>query len=89
MCAGAGGGDGFGLRFILADGAFLMLGTRFGGGWFFIDDPVTVVMGGFIFDGIDAVAVGSGAGVPVVGGVGCPCVTKGVDVGGRGRWERK
>lgn len=85
MCAGAGGGDGFGLRFILADGAFLMPGTRFGGGWFLIDDPAAVVMGGFIFDGVDVVvAVGSGAGVPVVGGVGCPCVTKGVGVGDGG-----
>lgn len=80
MCAGAGGGDGFGLRFILADGAFLMLGTRFGGGWFFIDDPVAGGVFGFIFDGVAIFA-----GFPMVGGVGCPCVTKGVGVGGRGK----
>ena len=83
MCAGAGGGDG-GRFFVVADAALSVLGTGFSGVWFFIDDPVAVVMGGFIFDGIDAVAVGSGAGVPVVGGVGCPCVTKGVGVWGGG-----
>ena len=48
MCAGAGGGDGFGLRFIVADGAYLMPGTGFSGSCFFIDDPVAIGVGGFL-----------------------------------------
>ena len=48
MCAGASGGDGFGLRFIVADGAYLMPGTRFSGGWFFINDPFSEGVGGFL-----------------------------------------
>ena len=48
MCAGAGGGDGFGLRFIVADGAYLMPGTGFSGSCFFIDDPVVEGVGGFL-----------------------------------------
>ena len=47
MCAWAGGGDGFGLRFIVADGAYLMPGTGFSGSCFFIDDPVAIGVGGF------------------------------------------
>ena len=78
MCAGAGGGDGDRF-FVAADGALSVLGTRFGVGWFFIDDPVAIVVGGFLYDGIAIFA-----GFPMVGGVGCPCVTKGVGVGGGG-----
>ena len=48
MCAGDGGGDGFGLRFIVADGAYLMPGTGFSGSCFFIDDPVAIGVGGFL-----------------------------------------
>ena len=84
MRAEAGGGDGDRF-FVAADGALSVLGTRFGVGWFFIDDPVAGCVGGFIFDGVDViVAVGSGTGVPVVGGIGCLCVIKGVGVGGGG-----
>lgn len=59
---------------LVADGAHPLCGA--GGG--------ATGVSSFIFDGVDAVAVGSGAGVPVVGGVGCPCVIKGVGVGGGG-----
>ena len=48
MRAGDGGGDGFGLRFIVADGAYLMPGTGFSGSCFFIDDPVAIGVGGFL-----------------------------------------
>ena len=48
MCAGAGGGAGFGRRFIVADGAYLMPGTGFSGSCFFIDDPVAIGVGGFL-----------------------------------------
>ena len=47
MCAGADGGDGF-VRFIVADGAYLMPGTGFSGSCFFIDDPVAIGVGGFL-----------------------------------------
>lgn len=48
MCAGAGGGDGFGRRFIVADGAYLMPGTGFSGSCFFINDPFSEGVGGFL-----------------------------------------
>ena len=49
MRAGDGGGDGFGLRFIVADGAYLMPGTRFSGGRLIIDDPFSEGVGGFLY----------------------------------------
>ena len=49
MRAWAGGGDGFGLRFIVADGAYLMPGTGFSGSCFFINDPFSEGVGGFFY----------------------------------------
>ena len=49
MRAGDGGGDGFGLRFIVADGAYLMPGTGFSGSCFFINDPFSEGVGGFFY----------------------------------------
>lgn len=64
---------------IVANAALSVLGTRFGVGWFLCDLPLAVGVGGFLYDGIAIFA-----GFPMVGGIGCPCVTKGVGVGGGG-----
>ena len=77
MRAWAGGGDGFGLCFIVADGAYLMPGTGFGGVWIFIDDPVAIGVGGFINVGCVTVC----ADFPMAGGVGCPAGKMGVVIG--------
>ena len=55
MRAGDGGGDGFGLRFIVADGAYLMPGTGFSGSCFFINDPFSEGVGGIINAGFCSV----------------------------------
>ena len=68
MRAWAGGGDGFGLCFIVADGAYLMPGTGFSGSCFFIDDPVAIGVGGLINVGCFTVCTV----FPMVGLIRCP-----------------
>ena len=68
MRAGDGGGDGFGLRFIVADGAYLMPGTGFSGSCFFINDPFSEGVGGIINAGCVTVCTD----FPMVGFIRCP-----------------
>ena len=68
MRAWAGGGDGFGLRFIVADGAYLMPGTGFSGSCFFINDPFSEGVGGIINAGCVTVCTD----FPMVGFIRCP-----------------
>ena len=77
MRAWAGGGDGFGLRFMVADGAYLMPGTRFSGGRLFIDDPVAIGVGGIINAGCVTVCTV----FPVVGLIRRPAGKGGMVIG--------
>ena len=77
MRAWAGGGDGFGLRFIVADGAYLMPGTGFSGSCFFINDPFSEGVGGIINAGCVTVCTD----FPMVGFIRCPVGKGGVVTG--------
>ena len=77
MRAGDGGGDGFGLRFIVADGAYLMPGTGFSGSCFFINDPFSEGVGGIINAGCVTVCTD----FPMVGFIRCPAGKGGMVTG--------
>ena len=77
MRAGAGDGDGFSLRFIVADGAYLMPGTGFSGSCFFINNPFSEGVGGFINVGCFTVCTD----LPMAGLIRCPVGKGGVVTG--------
>ena len=79
MRAGDGGGDGFGLRFIVADGAYLMPGTGFSGSCFFINDPFSEGVGGIINAGCVTVRTV----FPMVSFIRCPAGKMGMVIGVR------